>query len=197
MRRSVPCGAAVVVLVALFSHTTAAQEPKSPALAKQLCQLLDERQLTVVAAKDTEENRFVAASYVPNVQLLAVSASYSAPAILDGLLAQKKYGDIYAELNGGSTADTRLFIQDLGADGLLPDPRDGGRFDIVYEHVVKQTVFDGNWKKQGLTEDQYRAAYLKMDAQYARMLSLLIAELKRAEPASAGAASRPVAAPAG
>jgi hypothetical protein len=110
-----------------------------------------------------------------------VSARYSVPAVLEEFLAQKKYVDVYTELNGGSTADTRLFIQDLGADGLLAEPRDDGRFDIVYEHVVKQTAFDGDWKKHGLREDQYRSAFLRMDTQYARMLSLLIAELKRAD----------------
>jgi hypothetical protein len=179
MRRPVLLGSAATILVGLFSNPVGAQEAKSPALAAQLRQLLDERHLTVVAAKDVDEGRFVAASYMANVQVLAVSARYSVPALLEGFLAQKKYGDVYGELNGGSTANTRLFIQDLGADGLLPEPRGQGGYDIVYEHVVKQTAFDGNWKKQGLREDQYRAAFVKMDAQYARMLSLLIAELKR------------------
>jgi hypothetical protein len=174
-------GVILVLLLGVLSMRLAGQEPKSPALARELGRLMAERKTTVIAAKDGTDGTFVAASFVPDVQLLVISARYSVPVILEGLLAQRKYAEIYAELNGASTAPTRLFIHDLGADGLLSEPRADGRFDIVYERAVKTTKFDGDWKAENLTEAQYRAAYQKFDGRYVQILKLLIAEMKRAD----------------
>ena len=62
---------------------TVAQQSASMPLAKELGTLLDQKKLDSVAARmPGDGNRFVAALYYPNSQLLVVSASYSVPALL-------------------------------------------------------------------------------------------------------------------
>jgi len=41
--------------------------------------------------------------------------------ILNGKLEKKDYQEIYIDLNSASVAATRVFIEDLGADGLKSD----------------------------------------------------------------------------
>ncbi len=71
-------------------------------------------------------------------------------------LAAKAYRDVYADLHACAIADFRLFIQDMGADGLgCQRARDGSLFDIVYERMSQQTRFDGDFRGQGLSAQKY------------------------------------------
>jgi hypothetical protein len=82
--------------VALSLATPAlGQESKSAALAKQLVAALDAAKLDSVAAQDpSQPDGFVAALYIPGVQLLAVSTKYSVPVLLKAKLSKKAYRDI-------------------------------------------------------------------------------------------------------
>jgi hypothetical protein len=167
-----------VVLSALLAGGASAQEPKSPALATQLAAALDAAKLDTVAAKDPDQpDRFVAALYFPGSQLLVVSARYSAPALLDDKLAKKDCRDIYLDLQGASIANTKVFIEDRGADGVKATRTDGQTFD-TYEGEGKLTAFDGDWRGQKLSEEEYSKAFSAADEQYSRMLTALIEELK-------------------
>ena len=50
--------------------------------------------------------------------MMVVSAKYSVPQLLDDKLAKKDYRDVYIDLNSASIPETKIFIEDLGADGL-------------------------------------------------------------------------------
>ena len=129
------------MLVAM-STTAAAQEPKSAALAKELTALLDAAKLTAIAAKDTADpDAFVAAMYFPGSQLLVVGAKYSPAVLLNEKLAKKDYQEIYIDLNSASVASTRVFVEDLGADGLKAEHPEGTGFDSV-DRGGKRTIFD-------------------------------------------------------
>jgi hypothetical protein len=172
-------GAIAVVAAAVCVPATAQAASESQAAAKTLTDELGRRGITVVAAKDPNaEAVFVAATYIPGVELLVVSARSTAPAYLDQLLAWKQFDQVYASLNGASLPDGKLFIQDMRADGLTPSREDGGTFDIVYQDVTKTTMFDGNWKKQNLSEAEYRSRFAQVDGRYAKVLSLLLAQLR-------------------
>ena len=123
------CRLAVILLLLAFVSPAAAraQDPKSPALAKQLA-----------AAPRRQEDRrlcrgrlrrmpapIVAALYFPGTQLLVVSAKYAAPQMLDDLLAKKDYRGVYIELSSASIAPTKVFVMDTFADGLMPKPNGG------------------------------------------------------------------------
>lgn len=180
MRWSVPAGLALtLVAVASIAVTTAAQKSTSAPVAKELAVALAQQKATVVAARDPDQAGFyVAASYIPGVQLLVVSARPLAPERLDQFLAAKRYDEAYASLNMASVPEGKLFVQDIRADGLAPGRDEGGSFDIVYQNVVKTFMFNGDWKKQGLTESQYRSIFEALDARYARMLSALLSQLQ-------------------
>jgi len=169
----------LLMLVAM-STTAAAQEPKSAALAKDLTALLDGAKLTAIAAKDTADpDAFVAAMYFPGSQLLIVSAKYSPAVLLSEKLAKKDYQEAYIDLNSASVASSRIFVEDLGADGLKAEHPEGSGFDSV-DRAGKRTIFDANWKKdQKLTDEQYAKLFADADALYSRLLQALITQAKK------------------
>jgi hypothetical protein len=169
-----------LLMLVVMSSAAAAQEPKSAALAKDLTQALDAAKLTAIAAKDpSEPESFVAAMYFSGSQLLVVAAKYVPAVLLNEKLGKKDYQEIYIDLNSASVASTRIFIEDLGADGLKTDHEEGKGFDSV-ERAGKRSLFDDHWRKeQKLPEEQYARLFADADALYARLLQALIAQAKK------------------
>lgn len=166
------------VLVVL-SAPAAAQEAKSVSLAKELTGLLDRAKLDSVAAKLTDvPDAFVAALYFSGSELLIVSARYSVPSLLVEKIGKKGYRDVYLDLNGAPTGDSKVFIEDLGADGLKVRPEQGQASD-TYETSKVRVEFDGEWKKQKISEDDYTKAFSSADTDYTKMLGALLATLKK------------------
>jgi hypothetical protein len=172
----------VIGLLALvvMSTAAAAQEAKSAALAKELTQMLDGAKLTAIAAKDpADPEAFVAAMYFPGSQLLLVSAKYSPAVLLNDKVAKKDYQEIYIDLNSASIASSRVFIEDLAADGLKIDHPEGTGFDSI-DHGGKRTIFDAGWRKeQKLSEEQFAKLFADADALYSRLLQALITQAKK------------------
>jgi hypothetical protein len=166
-------------LVLLLSKSADAQESKSAALAKQLTAALDAAKLDSVAAKDPSgADVFVAALYFPGAELLVVSAKYTAPTLLVDRIGKKEYREVYIDLNSASVPDSKIFVEDLGADGLKSKHDENQPFDS-YEAAGKRTAFDGEWKKQKLTEQDYLKAFSAADEKYSQMLRTLLAQLKQ------------------
>lgn len=161
--------------------SAARQEPASATKAAAVTRLLDQYKLDAIAAQDPDEpDRFVAALYYPGAQLLAVSAAYPAPQVLHQKIADRKYRDVYLDLQVPATQQGRLFVMDLQANGLR-QTRDGdAAFDITYEHGANQVSFDGDWKRQHMSRAQYDARFKTDDERYARILAALERELTRA-----------------
>jgi len=161
--------------------TGAAQQlaSKSAPLAKELTTLLDQKKVDSIAARDPSvPDYYVGALYFPGLQLLVVSAKYAVPMYINEKLAKKDYREVYIDLNSASVQGTKTFIEDLRADGLMPDRSGDDPFDIV-EMGGKRTMFDGEFKKQQLSEQAYQDAFKAADEAYAKYLSLLIAEAKK------------------
>ena len=177
-QRLVPFMCLAVVMLA--SGLAVAQESsKSPALAKELAALLDSAKTTTVAAKDpAKEDEYVAAMYFPGSQLLVVSARYAVPIYVNEKLAKKEFMEVYIDLNSASVPQSKIFVSDLQANGLLARPEEGQAFD-TYEVGGKATPFDRNWKKRDMSEQDYMKAFADADDHYARMLSILIAQMRK------------------
>jgi hypothetical protein len=167
----------LVLVLPLLSTPALAQEGKSAALAKQLSAALDAAKLDSLAAK-TGPDTFVAALYFAGAQLLVVSAKYSVPQLLDARLEKKEYRDTYIDLNSASVPESKVFVQDAGADGLRAKREEGQAFDTV-ETGNKTTVFDGDWKRQKLSEQDYMKAFTAADDRYSAMLMALLGQLKK------------------
>ena len=169
-----------LLVLVVMSTAAAAQEAKSAALAKELTTLLDGAKLTAIAAKDpSDPDAFVAAMYFSGSQLLIVAAKYTPAVLLNEKVAKKDYQEIYIDLNSASVASTRVFLEDLGADGLKADHDEGAGFDSL-DRGGKRTIFDADWKKdQKLTDDQYAKLFTDADAIYSRLLQALISQAKK------------------
>jgi hypothetical protein len=170
-------GALIGLLALSLASPAFAQESKSAPLAKQLSAALDAAKLDSIAAGDPDgADVFSAALYFPGMQLLVVSGKYSVPQLLTARLAKKEYREVYLDLNGAATA--KIFIEDPGADGLKAKRESNQPFDQV-ETGGKRTMFDGEWKAQKLSEQEYQKAFSVTDEQYAKILTALLAQLKK------------------
>jgi hypothetical protein len=167
-------GSLAAVLLLSSTIPVAAQESKSAALVKQLTAALDADKLDSIAAKDpSAPDAFCAALYFPNAQLLVVAAKYSAPQLLVDRLAKKEYRDTYIDLSSASIPASKVFVQDAAADGLKAQGFD------TYDSGGKSMAFDGDWKKQKMTEQDYQKAFAAADERYSQILMALLAQLKK------------------
>jgi len=170
---------AAVAAVLWCSTAALAQESKSAPLAKQLAAALDAAKLDCIAAKDpSAPDVFVAALYFPGVQLLVVSGKYTVPQLLVERIAKKEYRDTYLDLNGAAVPASKLFLEDPGADGVKAKREENQAFDS-YEADGKRTMFNGDWKAQKISEQDYMKAFSAADDRYTQILTALIAQLRK------------------
>jgi len=166
-------GPALVVGLLISPTHALAQESKSAALAGELTALLDQMKLDSVAGQYADQ--VVGALYIPGTQLLVVTAKSSAH--FDPMLKQKAYRDVYIDLNGIPDT-TRVFIQDLGANGLRFKRENNQPYDSV--DVGGKTIsFDGDWGKAKISEQEYTKTWQTYDDRYTQILQALIAALKK------------------
>ncbi|MFO7692483.1 MAG: hypothetical protein R6V57_05300 [Vicinamibacterales bacterium] len=169
-----------LLVLVVMSTAAAAQESKSAALAKELSTLLDGAKLTAIAAKDASDpEAFVAAMYFSGSQLLIVSAKYTPAVLMNAKLDKKDYQEIYIDLNSASIASSRVFIEDLGADGLKARHEENAAFDSI-DRGGKRTVFNNDWRKeQKLSDEEFAKLFADADAIYSRLLQALISQAKK------------------
>jgi hypothetical protein len=166
-------------LVALVAGQALAQESKSAPLAKQLVEALTAAKLDTIAAKDPAgRDVYIGALYIPGFQLLVVSGTYSVPVLLDTRIEKKEYRDVYIDLNSASPAATRMLIEDGGADGLKAKREENQPFDSV-DTGGKHVMFDSDWKKQKISEDDYMKTFATTDERYVQMLTALLTQTKK------------------
>jgi hypothetical protein len=171
-------GGLVALLVVSSWNAVRGQQSKSAPLAQELAAAMTAAKLDSVAAKDpSHPDVYIGALYIPGLQLLTIAGAYTAPPLLDARLANHEYREVYIELNGTTRPDARMFIEDLGANGLAPRRDGDDPFDSV-ELNGKRTMFDGNWGDQNLSEEEYQKIYSTADQRYAQLLEALLAQLK-------------------
>ena len=175
---STTAAAAVGLAVALTAvpRIASAQESKSAPLARQLTQLLDGAKLDSIAAADPASGRFVAALYIPGTQLLVVSGKFQTPEIGTYRIEKKEYRELYMDLMGGAMPGSRVVANDVSCNGFAMKPERDAPADS-WEHENKTQAFEGS-RKAKLSNEIYAKAYTEADAEYARILGLLVNEAK-------------------
>ena len=169
---------AIGSLVFCLPIVAAAQASKSIAVAKDLAQVLDDKKLDAIAAKDpSAPDRFVAALYFRGSQLLVISGQYSVPALMDTRIAQKQYRDVYVEVSGAAPKDSKIFVQDMGVPGLT-QKKVNNLFD-TWAQGDKQVMFNGDWDKQKMSESEYQKMFAAADDEYTKLLGALLTEAKK------------------
>jgi hypothetical protein len=160
----------------LLAGVSAEQQSKSAPLARQLAQLLDAAKIDSIGAPDPSTGGFVAALYIPGTQLLVVGGKFATPEIGPYRLSKKEFRELYMDLMGGSVAGSKMFAQDVSADGLVFKP-DGDAPADSWERGTEQRTFAGA-KKAKLKDEEYTKAFSDADTEYSRLLSLLIDQCK-------------------
>lgn len=172
-------GFALAAAFVLLASPALAQTSKSAALAMELAKLLDTMKVDSVAAHHpASPDQYVGALYFPGSQLLVVTAKYQVPELLNTKLASKEYRDVYIDLNSAAVPNTKVFVSDLGIDGLKATRQDNAPYDTI-EMGGKNWNFDGNWRAAKLSEDEYMKGYQQAEQEYVKMLEALLAELKK------------------
>jgi hypothetical protein len=154
---------------------------KSATVAHELAQQLDQAKLEHIAARDPEDpTRFIGAMYFPGVQLVTVSGKYGVPVLINEKLLNRNYKEVYIDLSSASDRATRITVEDLRADGLATmRSKDSSGPPDAFEQGPTRLVFDFDWRKQKMTEDEYMKKVVAADEQYAKMLTLLLAEARK------------------
>jgi hypothetical protein len=176
-RRPFLLAAGVACAAALTDLSAKPQESKSAPLAKELVIVLDTAKLDSIAAADpATPGEFVAAIYIPGTQLLVVSAKYSVPTLLVDKLNSGDFRGVYMDLHAAGVPGSRVFVQDVEADGLIS--RSSGAADS-WDEGDKSVTFDGAWRKAKMTEEGYTKVFAEADARYTKMLAALLAQAKQ------------------
>jgi hypothetical protein len=158
---------------------------KSATVAKELVQALDAAKLGAIATSDpSNPGVFIAALYIPDTQLLVVSAKYSAPPLLIDRINAKDYQAVYVDLQSASVRGSKIFVMDQGADGLMPKLSGDSSAADSFDEGDKSVAFDGDWKKAKITEADYTKAFADADDRYAKLLSMLVAQAKKSKAGS-------------
>lgn len=183
MRKHSTRASAIVFLVSLLAAAGLAlpvgAQDRSAALAKELTGLLKQQKLDSVAARHpAAADQFVAALYFPG-QLLVVWARTSAPAVVNEKLIRREFRDVYIDLNSASIPESRVMISDGGADGLRATRETNQPFD-TQDANGKGIRFDGNWREDRMSEQDYMKLYAQADQAYVTALEALLNELKKA-----------------
>lgn len=172
MTRALRSGGMVVgclVLAAAMAAAADRVELRSGTLARDLTTALTERHLDAIAAPQPgADHAYVAALYYPGAQLLVVAAESPSPLVGQQIEAGA-FRDAYATLHQTATPASKLFIVDMGADGLHAD--DKQLTDVVYDHVTEQLTFDGH-PDHG--DAEYMRKLAQADEQYSRLLQTLL-----------------------
>ncbi len=169
---------ATLLLASTLATPGEAQEARTAPLVKELTDLLQQRKLDSIAARHPGgADQFVAALYFPG-QLLVVWARTSAPAVINEKLIRREFRDVYIDLNSASIPESRVMISDGGADGLRPRREPNQPFD-THDAAGKGVHFDGNWREDKMSEQDYMKIFTQADEAYITALKALVAELKK------------------
>ena len=176
--RRVWTGLVATTVMLAAASAVRAQESRTISMVKELTTLLTALKLDSIAARHPGgPDQFVAALFFPG-QLLVVSARTSAPAVVNEKLVRREFRDVYIDLNSASIPESRMMITDGGADGLKPRREPNQAFDM-HDAGGKGIRFDGNWREDRMSEQDYMKWFSQADEAYVTALQALLAELKK------------------
>jgi hypothetical protein len=173
---------ALVGFVGATGVSLAAHETQSPALAKELVAELGKKKLDCVFAKDpSTPGQYIAALHVPGLQLIVVSAQFDNPGNMEFRLFSADCMGAYVDMNAAVTAKNRLSINDIGADGLVANPKKNAPRDGITRGGGDEVKLDGDskaLKAAKMTPDEFQKMFDEAETAYAGYLKVLIARLK-------------------
>ena len=198
MKQSAISIGSALAIVAGMTAAAGAQAPASVtgAKARELASLMAAQKLESFAARDGDNtSRYVAVLVIPNVQMLVVSCKYTQHNDIEYSLYTKQYQTAYQDLRSGVFGSERFFVDDAELNGLVAVPGKNPQHDAIMidkdRHIFDGMFGDGKGRnaKKPLT-DVYMKTFSDADARYARLLDVLIAQLKSGKVLDAPSAMR-------
>ena len=183
-RPSIVAAAVVTCATGGFIAGASAQDSKSAAIAKELAQMLDAAKLEAIAAPDpATPGVFVAAMYIPGSELLVVSAKYAAPPLLVDRITARTISRCTWTSSRRPSAGARSSSRTRGPM-VSSQNRPAINLQTAGTRGTSRSTFDGDWKKAKIAEADTRRSYTAADDRYAKMLSMLLAQAKKAKAGS-------------
>ena len=179
----IPVMCAAVAVAGAVLAAQAAPQAASGAKAKEVVALMSAKKLESFAARDPDNSgHYVAVFLVPQVQLLLVEAKYTRDNDIEFALYHKNYSTAYQDLRSGVFGSERFMVDDAQGDGLVAVPGKNPQQDSVMVESRKH-VFDGLFDPKGKnakkpSQDAYMKTFTDADAKYARLLDVLLTQLK-------------------
>ena len=186
----------LVALIGAIALTSASAVSAGPGdsrdAAATLVRILEERGLRAFAAEHPDApGTFSAVLLIPGVQLLGITTTYPPADQLRQVIAAGDYQQAYVDLQTAGAREGRVFVQDLAADGLRANSRDGEPSDVVSRDAHRDIAYNGDWTRQQLTKAAYDDTFARDEKHYAEMLLLLTAAANDAPPGSQHLAAKP------
>jgi hypothetical protein len=182
-------GLAAAVVLAAPGYARSADFPaaKSAVAVKEFIALLDARKLDAFAAEDADPHKFVAAMYVPGVQMFGVAATSERAGDVEYFLSHKDFKSAYESLRASAYSQDGFIADDAECNGLVPQPKKSQPNDDAVFGTTRRT-FDGLFtdpKHPDPTKpsfEEYLKAYTDADERYTHVLTVLIEALKKTAP---------------
>ena len=167
-----------------FARSADFPAAKSAIAVKELIALLDARKLDAFAAGDSDPHKFVAAMYVPGVQMFGVAATSDRAGDMEYFLSHKDFKSAYESLRASAYSKDGFIVDDAECNGLVPQPRKSQPNDDAVIGTARRT-FDGVFADpkhpdpNKPTFDEYVKAYVDADERYTHVLTVLVEALKK------------------
>lgn len=180
MRRNTCWWPGLALGIVVVSGAPASTQETSSSAVKAFAAAAGAEMRYVAAKVPDTADEFVGALHIPGVQLVLIWSRYEQPALLSAMLGKGDHQGVYTDLYSASyaIAQSRVVYEDMREDGLARK-RDGDAPADTYTTAGKVVRFDGDWKKQQLSEQDYQTAFSEAEEKYAKALVLLTAELKK------------------
>jgi hypothetical protein len=170
-----------------FARSADFPAAKSAAAVKEFIAALAARQLDTFAAEDADPHKFVAAMYVPGVQMFGVATTSDRAGDIEYFLSHKDFKSAYESLRSSAYSTDGFIVDDAECNGLVAEPKKSQPNDDVVLGTTRRT-FDGVFadpkhpdpKKPSF--DEYLKAYADADERYTHVLTVLTEALKKTRP---------------
>jgi hypothetical protein len=168
----------LAVVLSVVNGTAVATEYVSTEPAQQLAYFFDRTGLNALAAVDpAEPGAFAAALHVAG-DLLVVRARHPDAQAVRARLKEARFFQIYLDLIATPTPAGKLFVMDAGANGVLSGVTGAENIDLIREEGGRQIAFNGDFSGQRMSAAQYDAKLAHINAEYARILKLLLSSVQ-------------------
>jgi hypothetical protein len=132
---------------------------------------------SVAAVDEANPGSFIAAIHVAGDHLVVRARHPDVQRVTTRIDAGEHF-QTYLDLIATPTPAGKLFVMDAGANGVLSGMPGADNIDLIRADEGRQIVFNGDFAGQQLTAPQYDAQLAQTDAEYARLLKVLLSSVR-------------------